>query len=195
MPSILTDPEKDIVKSVIPKASNRILAVGLIRLYVAYPDPRKWTYTGLEGALVLLNDLLPAHAIWLRIVDITPARRGVIWEMQVPEEWQYSATKPLLHTFEMGGIVYGCSFADEKEAKLFLKKMDGREDSAPKKTKLTPFSYTGDLKFEALDAFDPQWQENFGDALREKGLDDMFIFKNQEFIVDFLKEEQSKARP
>lgn len=77
---------------------------------------------------------------------------------------------------------------------MFLKKMDSREDSAPRKTKLAPFSYTGTLKFETLDAFDPKWQENFGDALREKGLDDTFIYKNQEFIVEFLKEEQAKAR-
>ncbi|VUC33952.1 unnamed protein product [Clonostachys rosea] len=195
MPSILTDAEKDIVKSVIRKTTNKIFAVGLIRLYVAWPDPKKWTYTGLEGALVLLNDLSPPCAVWLRIVDISPAARGVIWEMQVPEEWRYSATKPLLHTFEMDRRVYGCSFADEKEARMFLRKMEGREQLVCKKSKSTPFlSYAGDSRFSILDAYDSNWRPNFGDELRKMGLSDESIHENQDFIVSYLKEQESKAR-
>lgn len=45
--------------------------------------------------------------------------------------------------------------------------------------------------FEKLDAFDPQWREHFGEDLKSKGLTDDFIRENQDFIVDFLKQEQA----
>ena len=48
-------------------------------------------------------------------------------------------------------------------------------------------------EFALLDAFDPLWREHFGADLQDKGLTDDFIKENQEFIVDFLREEQQKA--
>lgn len=70
MPSILSDDDKETVKRTVPKASNKIHAVAVARLYVAYPNRHKWTYTGLQGAAVLSNDLV-GNTYWLKLVDIS----------------------------------------------------------------------------------------------------------------------------
>ncbi|KAJ3488219.1 hypothetical protein NLG97_g6236 [Lecanicillium saksenae] len=70
MPSILNEEDKDTVKRFVPKQSNKIQAVAVAKLYVAYPDPAKWTYTGLQGAIVLANDLV-GNTYWLKMVDIS----------------------------------------------------------------------------------------------------------------------------
>jgi len=70
MHSILGEEEKEIVKRQVPKASNKIQAVAVARLYVAHPNRNKWTYTGLQGAAVLANDLV-GNTYWLKLVDIS----------------------------------------------------------------------------------------------------------------------------
>lgn len=70
MPSILNDEDKETVKRVVPKQTNKIQAVGVARLYVAYPNRQRWTYTGLQGAVVLANDLV-GNTYWLKLVDIS----------------------------------------------------------------------------------------------------------------------------
>jgi hypothetical protein len=76
MPSILSDDDKDTVKRIVPKQSNKIQAVAVARLYVAYPNRSKWTYTGLQGAIVLANDLV-GHTYWLKLVDISVCPLGL----------------------------------------------------------------------------------------------------------------------
>ena len=73
MPSLLSDADKDIVKRTVPKASNKIQAVAVARLYVAYPNRSRWTYTGLQGAAVLSNDLV-GNTYWIKMVDISVSR-------------------------------------------------------------------------------------------------------------------------
>lgn len=70
MPSILSDADKETVKRNVPKPANKILAVAVARLYVAYPDPQRWTYTGIQGAAVLCNDLV-GRTFWLKMVDVS----------------------------------------------------------------------------------------------------------------------------
>jgi hypothetical protein len=70
MPSILTDADKETVKRHVPKPANKILAVAVARLYVAYPDPQQWKYTGVQGAAVICNDLV-GRTFWLKIVDVS----------------------------------------------------------------------------------------------------------------------------
>jgi Wiskott-Aldrich syndrome protein len=70
MPSILSDEDKQTVKRTVPKASNKIHAVAVAKLYIAYPDRHRWTYTGLQGAAVLANDLV-GNTFWLKLVDIS----------------------------------------------------------------------------------------------------------------------------
>ncbi|OAQ94388.1 evh1 [Purpureocillium lilacinum] len=241
MPSILNDEDKDTVKRFVPKQSNKIQAVAVARLYVAYPNRSKWTYTGLQGAVVLANDLV-GHTYWLKMVDISPSGRGVIWDQEIFDTWLYNQDRTFFHTFELEECLAGLSFVDEKEAKQFKKKMDEREKNASRATRSQPFgggsqpthkhSLLGGLfhrhssapsppqatqanlppppmhptisslslnggpppsEFALLDAFDPLWREHFGQDLQDKGLTDDFIRDNQEFIVDFLREEQAKT--
>lgn len=70
MPSILSDADKETVKRTVPKASNKIQAVAVARLYVAYPNKSGWTYTGLQGAVVLSNDTV-GNTLWIKLVDIS----------------------------------------------------------------------------------------------------------------------------
>ena len=70
MPSILNEDDKETVKRFVPKQTNKIQAVAVARLYVAYPNKSKWTYTGLQGAIVLANDLV-GHTYWLKMVDVS----------------------------------------------------------------------------------------------------------------------------
>jgi neural Wiskott-Aldrich syndrome protein len=74
MPSILSEEDKQTVKRVVPKASNKILAVAVTKLYVAYPNRQQWSYTGLQGAAVLANDLV-GNTFWLKIVDVSVGHR------------------------------------------------------------------------------------------------------------------------
>lgn len=74
MPSILSDEDKQMVKRTVPKSGNKIHAVAVAKLYIAYPDRHRWTYTGLQGAVVLANDLV-GNTFWLKMVDISVRRR------------------------------------------------------------------------------------------------------------------------
>jgi len=69
MPSVLSETDRETVKRTVPKASNKIQAVAVAKLYVAYPNRSRWTYTGLQGAAVLSNDLV-GNTFWIKLVDI-----------------------------------------------------------------------------------------------------------------------------
>jgi WH1 domain len=70
MPSILSDDDKQVVKRTVPKPSNKIHAVAVARLYIAYPNRSRWTYTGLQGAAVLAEDRV-GNTFWIKLVDIS----------------------------------------------------------------------------------------------------------------------------
>lgn len=141
MPSILTDADRETVKRTVPKPANKILAVAVARLYIAYPDKHKWTYSGIQGAVVLANDLI-GNTFWLKMVDVSSAGRGVIWDQEIYEPFYYNQDRTFFHSFELEDCLAGLSFVDEKEAKKFKKKMDDREKEASKATKNTPFQST-----------------------------------------------------
>ncbi|KAF2753547.1 WH1-domain-containing protein [Pseudovirgaria hyperparasitica] len=138
MPSILSEDDKQTVKRVVPKQQNKIQAVAVVKLYVAYPDRNRWTYTGLQGAAVLANDLV-GHTYWIKLVDISPAGRGVLWDQEIYDTFSYNTDRTFFHTFELEKCLAGFSFVDEKEAKTFKKKVDDREKNAHKATKAKPF--------------------------------------------------------
>ena len=143
MPSILSDADKETVKRTVPKASNKIQAVAVAKLYVAYPNRALWTYTGLQGAVVLSNDLV-GNTFWIKLVDVSPASRGVIWDQEIYDTFQYNQDRTFFHSFELQNpdCMAGLSFVDEKEAKQFMKKMNDREKNASKGTKAQSFGST-----------------------------------------------------
>jgi hypothetical protein len=81
MPSILSDEDKQTVKRTVPKSANKIHAVAVAKLYIAYPDRHRWTYTGLQGAAVLANDLV-GNTFWLKMVDISVGEHGAVVEKE-----------------------------------------------------------------------------------------------------------------
>ncbi|PWY83478.1 WH1-domain-containing protein [Aspergillus heteromorphus CBS 117.55] len=141
MPSILNDSDKEIVRRTVPKPANKIFAVAVARLYVAHPDTQRWTFTGLQGAAVLANDLV-GRTFWLKLVDVSPANRGVIWDQEIYDNFAYNQDRTFFHSFELEDCPAGLSFADEKEAKTFIKKVHEREKHASKETRQTPFAST-----------------------------------------------------
>ncbi|RKF54213.1 putative wh1 domain-containing protein [Erysiphe neolycopersici] len=138
MPSILTDEEKEIVRRQVPKANNKIQAIAAARLYIAYPDRNKWTNTGYQGVVVLANDLV-GNTYWLKLVDMSSQNRGILWDQEIYDTWNYNQDRTFFHTFEIEECLAGLSFVDEKEAKTFLKKMNDREKNASKATKAKLF--------------------------------------------------------
>lgn len=62
--------DRQTIKRAVPKSSNKIHAAGIAKLYVAYPNKQKWTYTGLQGAAVLANDTV-GNTFWLKLVDVS----------------------------------------------------------------------------------------------------------------------------
>lgn len=139
MPSILSEADKETVKRTVPKAANRIQAVAVARLYVCLPNQNRWSYTGLQGAAVLSNDLV-GNTFWLKLVDVSPGNRGVIWDQEIYDTFQYNQDRTFFHSFELEQCMAGLSFVDEKEARTFKKKMDEREKNASKQTKAQPFA-------------------------------------------------------
>ncbi|KAL8813243.1 MAG: hypothetical protein Q9200_000428 [Gallowayella weberi] len=142
MPSILSENEKETVKRTVPKSANKIQAVAVARLYIAYPNRQRWVYTGLQGAAVLANDLV-GNTFWIKMVDVSGSNRGVIWDQEIYDPFYYNQDRTFFHSFELEDCLGGLSFVDEKEAKQFKKKMDEREKNASKSTKATPFQGLG----------------------------------------------------
>ena len=70
MHTILSPEGKETVNRAVPKAQNKIQAVAVARLYIAYPNKQRWTYTGLQGAAVLANDLI-GNTFWIKMVDVS----------------------------------------------------------------------------------------------------------------------------
>ncbi|MCJ1228247.1 hypothetical protein MMC12_004908 [Toensbergia leucococca] len=138
MPSVLSDSDKETVRRTVPKSANKIHAVAVARLYVAYPNTQRWTHTGLQGAVVLANDLV-GNTYWIKLVDVSGSNRGVIWDQEIYDPFYYNQDRTFFHSFELEACLAGLSFADEKEAKQFKKKMDDREKNASKGTKATAF--------------------------------------------------------
>lgn len=70
MRTVLPEHDQEVVRRTVPKPSNKIHAVAVARLYVAYPNKQRWTYTGLQGAAVLANDLI-GNTFWIKLVDVS----------------------------------------------------------------------------------------------------------------------------
>ncbi|KAJ6151273.1 hypothetical protein N7470_007867 [Penicillium chermesinum] len=135
--------DEAVIDRCIPKSVSKQHAKGVARLYVAYPDPMKWTYTGLQGAVVLCEDTT-VPSLWLKMVDISPARRGVIWDQEIYEDFHYTMQRSFFYTFDLQTVNLqechaGLLFADEDQAKKFDKTMQTREKHISKKTSEVAF--------------------------------------------------------
>lgn len=67
MPSVFSSSDKSNIKSALPSSTYKILTATPARVYVAYPSPDKWTYTGVEGAIALVRD--PRSCFHFKVID------------------------------------------------------------------------------------------------------------------------------
>lgn len=121
--SILSPHGKDLVRKAIPKQTSRIITVAVARLYVAYPDPTQWTWTGLSGAVALISDQL-TDSYYFKMVDVcTKEEAGIIWDQEIYQGFVYNQDRSFFHSFEIDNCLAGFLFADQKEASTFFDKV------------------------------------------------------------------------
>ncbi|GAA5948742.1 hypothetical protein JCM3775_003303, partial [Rhodotorula graminis] len=127
--SSLTSSEKSLVKKHAPSgAGDKIHAAAIGRIYYAYPDPAKWSFSGISGAVVFGWG---AAGGWLKVVDLA-GTRGVIWQHGVVEDLQYYQDRTFFHTFPSDDCMIGIAFSSESEAADLFKKVSLRHKYAAK---------------------------------------------------------------
>lgn len=129
---LLTSEDKEYIKRALPKSSNKVIDVAIARLFIAYPNPNEWQYTGLSGAIALVDDLV-GHTFFLKLVDIK-GHNGVLWDQELYVNFEYSQDRTFFHSFEIEECYAGLLFDDLGEASHFLKRVQKRERYASKKT-------------------------------------------------------------
>ena len=125
---LLSSADKEIIKRALPKSSNKIIDVTVARLYIAYPDPNEWQYTGLSGAIALVDDLV-GNTFFLKLVDIN-GHRGVLWDQELYVNFEYNQDRTFFHTFEMESCYAGLLFVDLSEAAHFHMRVEKRQKYA-----------------------------------------------------------------
>lgn len=94
----LSADEKAKIKQAVPPSSFKIQTAATARIYYAHPDTSSWGYSGLQGAVALAQD--KSRGVFMfKMVDIT-GTRGVIWEHELYEGFEYYEDRPFFHTFE-----------------------------------------------------------------------------------------------
>lgn len=93
--STINDDDKAKIKGVVP---TKILAASLARIYYSYPQPNKWCYAGLQGALVFTLDKSDG-AYHFKLVDLE-GTRGILWDHELYENLEYNSENNFFHSFE-----------------------------------------------------------------------------------------------
>lgn len=94
--SSFTSSEKSLIKSVLTSSSCKIITATLARIYVTYPTPDRWYYTGIEGALAFVRDA--DGNFGFRVVDLKNNGK-VIWDHELYDDFYFYQDKPYFHTF------------------------------------------------------------------------------------------------
>ncbi|KAJ1024383.1 hypothetical protein NDA18_004551 [Ustilago nuda] len=207
--STISSSDKSKVKSAIPSSANKIITATVGRVYAAHPSPSQWSYAGVEGAIAFVRDLHKA-TFYFKLVDIK-GTRGVIWEHELYEGFQYNQDRAFFHSFEGDECLIGFSFADESEASDLFKKVSNRSkyaksksSSSSSKKKATSggkidksmigapsgFKHVAHMGFSTEHGFssenvDPTWQALL-EQLGNLGISEKDIRQNESFIKDFV---------
>ncbi|OBA27421.1 YOR181Wp-like protein, partial [Hanseniaspora valbyensis NRRL Y-1626] len=129
----ISSSDKERIKLSIPKQFNKLIDVCIAKLYIAYPNPNEWTYTGLYGALCLVDDLV-GNTFFLKLVDVSNLNKGVIWDQELYVNFDYIQDRTFFHTFEMEECLGGLLFEDIHEAQHFYKRVTKRNKYGSKNT-------------------------------------------------------------
>ncbi|KNZ75963.1 Wiskott-Aldrich syndrome like protein [Termitomyces sp. J132] len=127
--SMLSSEEKTKVKASVH--GSKVLHAARARVYYAYPDPIKWSYAGLQGAIAFVKDG-STGASFFKLVDLD-GTRGIIWEHELYSGLEYHADRAFFHSFAGDDCMIGFVFCQETEAKTFWKRVTKRKhDKSPK---------------------------------------------------------------
>ena len=141
--STLSGDEKAKLKSVVSAPSHKITYAALARIYYAHPQPNKWAYAGLQGALALCTNNATG-TMHMKMVDLD-GTRGVIWDQELYDGFEMNQDRAFFLSFEgdvrashspfmfpfltrLQKCTIGFVFADESEAKTFNKKVKERKE-------------------------------------------------------------------
>lgn len=209
---ILTTADKEKIKRAVPKTSNKIIDATVARLYIAHPDPNEWTYTGLVGAIALVDDLV-GHTFFLKLVDILGSK-GVLWDQELYVNFEYHQDRKFFHTFEIEDCLVGLLFEDTSDAGHFFKRVSNRKKYASKDTSKNKnaIALKGQLAPEAAkigprgeyvnvqtdqrsrrargvlyydDQPPPEWRLLYAE-LASAGITEDMIAENRQFIKDYI---------
>ncbi|KAG7848110.1 hypothetical protein KL941_002289 [Ogataea angusta] len=208
---MINSQDKELIKRAIPKASNKILAAAVARLYIAYPEPDHWTPTGLAGAIVLVDDLV-GHTFFLKLVDIV-SHKGVLWDQELYIDFEYNQDRSFFHSFECEECYFGLLFEDKSEATSFYKKVQNRDKHGSKQTvqnkhgvelkkepiQVNKVGFRGDMsgleneqrtrRTKGLIYYEdeppPEWRSLYRE-LESVGITEDMIAENREFIKNYI---------
>ncbi|KAL1929785.1 hypothetical protein VTP01DRAFT_1923 [Rhizomucor pusillus] len=209
MPSraLATAEDKNKVRRALP--NTKIFAATVARLYVAYPNPQKWAYTNIWGALVFMKDKKD-RSLYFRIIDLIH-HPTVLWEQELYDGFELKMETPFFFTFPGDEYMIGLSFADTTDSSMFYDKVTTRErfHKKPKKKKDTNkknkgkvdktqiglpsgFRHLGHIGYTPEKGFsvennDPEWDGIF-EKLQSLGISAEEIHENRGFIQNFVKE-------
>ncbi|KAI9497702.1 hypothetical protein BDB00DRAFT_803689, partial [Zychaea mexicana] len=123
--------DKNKVRRALP--NSKIYAATVARLYVSYPNPHKWAYSNIWGAVVFLKDK-KKKSLYFKIVDLMHPR-DILWEQELYDGFELDMQTPFFFAFAGDEYMCGLSFADTADASVFYTKVTGREPVAPSKKK------------------------------------------------------------
>lgn len=96
--STLSGDEKAKVKNVVSAPSHKITYAALARIYYAHPQPNKWAYAGLQGALVFCTNNTTG-TMNMKMVDLD-GTRGVIWDQELYDGFEMNQDRAFFLSFE-----------------------------------------------------------------------------------------------
>ncbi|KAI8638894.1 hypothetical protein BD408DRAFT_8489 [Parasitella parasitica] len=212
--------DKNKVRRALPTA--KIYAATVARLYVAYPNPNKWAYSNIWGAVTFLKDK-KTHSLYIRIIDLIH-HKGVIWEQELYDGFEFTKHTPFFYSFAADEYMAGLSFSDLDDANVFYTKISTREnilkssskatnkkkkETSGKKTKgkldksqiglpsefrhLGHIGYTPDRGFSVQNT-GSEWNGLF-DQLKDLGISPEEIHENEDFIKEFVNERGGPPPP
>ncbi|CAI8506956.1 unnamed protein product [Pichia kudriavzevii] len=207
----LTSQDKNIVRASVSKANNKIIDAAIVRLYVATTSSDRWVWSGLMGALVLVEDTI-GHTFFFKLIDITE-RRGILWDQEIYVDFQYTQDRKFFHSFEIDNAQIGFLFDSISNAQHFYKRVTTREKHASTTT-LNNYAQVKSRKHpEQTPHFDqltsgsinhrirrsrgllyyekeppPEWRPLYNE-LEKMGITEDMIAENRDFIKDYINKQ------
>ncbi|WFC97837.1 hypothetical protein MYAM1_000557 [Malassezia yamatoensis] len=192
MPSTsFTSGEKSLIKSALPSSEFKILTATPARVYAAYPEPDRWTFTRIEGALALVRN--DRGHFELKVVDVKNHGK-VTWGHELYDDFYFYDDKPYFHTFAGDKLQTRSKYAKSSSgssgfgfAKRFTSKLDWSRSANSNGEKASQKSH-----HEPSSGAESQWN-GLADQLGSMGVSEQDIHDNQNFIQDFLGQHDQYA--